>query len=154
LIDSTQAPTLRNMRFAGLRAQIPLNDLPPNRSAKSSFDSPNEVKRFFVNQMIRAKRGGGWFRIPKRERSMYSLAMRLEVKFQSRDLLRALVSVLKHLKEAWDAGYIALTKGLRIAWAFSDAAVSWGNEEARKWRGDMNYARFLALTCGTTSNGL
>ena len=85
---------------------------------------------------------------------MYSLAMRLEVKFQSRDLLRALVSVLKHLKEAWDAGYIALTKGMRIAWAFSDAAVSWGNEGARSWRGDMNYARFLALTCGTTSNGL
>jgi hypothetical protein len=104
--------------------------------------------------MIRAKRGGGWFRIPKRERSMYSLAMRLEVKFQSRDLLRALVSVLKHLKEACDAGYIALAKGLRIAWAFSYAAVSWGNEEARKWRGDVNYARFLALAFGTTSNGL
>jgi len=141
------------MRFAGLRAQIPLNDLPPNRSAKSSFDSPTEVKRFFVNQMIRAKRGGGWFRIPKRERSMYSLAMRLEVKFQSRDLLRALVSVLKHLKEACDAGYIALTKGIRIAWAFSNAAVSWGNEDARKWRGDRNYIRFLALSCATKPNG-
>ncbi len=32
------------------------------------------VKRFFWNQMARAKRAGTWFRLCRRERAMYGLA--------------------------------------------------------------------------------
>lgn len=77
--------------------------------------------------MIRAKRAGTWFRLRKQERGMFELALRLKVKLQSPDLLKALVSVLRALREGFDAGYRALMKAMEIAWAFSDAAVKGGN---------------------------
>jgi hypothetical protein len=76
------------------------------------------------------------------------LALRLDVSLQSRDLLKALVSVLKNLRESCDAGYIAMMKGLRFAWGFSEAAVAWGNESAREWRRDKQYIRFLSIVIG------
>jgi len=103
------------------------------------------VKRFFWNQMTRAKRAGTWFRLCRRERAMYGLALRLDVKFRSYDLLKALVSVLKNLRDSCDGGYVALMRGTRLAWSFSEAAVSWGNERAREWRDDRAYIRFLAV---------
>ena len=75
---------------------------------------------------------------------MYGLAMRLGVKFQSYDLLKALVSVLKNLRDSCDGGYATLMKGTQLAWRFSEAAVSRGNGRAREWRDDRAYIRFLA----------
>jgi hypothetical protein len=95
--------------------------------------------------MTRAKRAGTWFRLCRRERTMYGLALRLDVKFRSHDLLKALVSVLKNLRDSCDGSYAALMEGTRLAWSFSEAAVSWGNERAREWRNDMAYIRFLAM---------
>jgi hypothetical protein len=94
--------------------------------------------------MARAKRAGTWFRLCRRERVMYGLALRLDVKFRSHDLLKALVSVLKNLRDSCDGGYAALMRGRGLAWSFSEAAVSWGNERAREWRNDPAYIRFLA----------
>jgi len=94
--------------------------------------------------MIRAKRAGTWFRLRRQERGMFELALRLKVKLQSPDLLKALVSVLKSLRERFDEGYRVLRKAMDIAWAFSDAAVRAGNQQAREWRRDMEYIRFLA----------
>ena len=94
--------------------------------------------------MLRAKRNRTWFRLPRRERGLFELAMRLEVKLQSFDLLRALVSVLKDLKETSDRGGMAFVKAMGLVWGISEAAASWGNAEARKWRNDLNYIRFLA----------
>jgi hypothetical protein len=95
--------------------------------------------------MIRAKRSGTWFRLLRRERKMFELAMRLDVKLQSHDLLRALVSVLKSLRETCDTAGAAFVRGVHLAWAISESAVRWGNEEAREWRNDLNFVRFLAI---------
>ena len=95
--------------------------------------------------MIRAKRAGTWFRLLRRERKMYELAMRLDVKLQSQDLLRALVSVLKSLRQTCDRAGAAFVRAMRQAWAISDSAVQWGNAEAREWRNDLNFVRFLAI---------
>ncbi|MDA4126861.1 MAG: hypothetical protein OK452_06640 [Thaumarchaeota archaeon] len=80
---------------------------------------------------------------------MYELALRLRVKLQSPDLLKALVSVLKGLREKFDNEYRVLMKAMSTAWAFSEAAVKGGNQQARAWRHDWNYVRFLArqLVC-------
>lgn len=74
------------------------------------------------------------------------MAMRLEVKLQSPELLKALVSVLKCLRETCDRVGAAFIKGMRLAWAISEAAVGWGNAEARDWRNDLNFVRFLAIS--------
>ena len=98
--------------------------------------------------MIKAKRSGTWFRLLRRERKMFELAMRLDVKLQSHELLKALISVLRNLRERFDGSYRALMKAMGIAWAFSEAASRWGNERAREWRNDQGYIRFLAITLG------
>jgi hypothetical protein len=121
-------------------------DLSLARVDRSDNASDLGVKRFFWNQMTRAKRAGTWFRLCRRERAMYGLALRLDVKFQSYDLLKALVSVLKNLRDSCEGGYAAIMKGTRLARSFSEAAVSWGNERAREWRDDRAYIRFLAVT--------
>jgi len=77
---------------------------------------------------------------------MYELAMRLDVKLQSHDLLKALVSVLRSLRDRCDRGFMALVRATKIAWAFSEAAVKAGHREAKEWRHDRDYIRFLAIT--------
>ena len=96
--------------------------------------------------MFRAKRAGTWFGLSRVERGLYSLALRLNVKLQSHDLLKALVSVLKHLRQTCDRAGIAFVRAIKLAWAISDAAVEWGNQEARKWRNDQEYIKFLAVS--------
>ena len=93
--------------------------------------------------MFSAKRNGSWFRLGSVERGVYSLAVRLDVKLESAMLLRALVGVLKKLKEMGDRAYAVVMEGMRLAWAFSDAAASWGNEAAKEWRSDASYVSFL-----------
>ena len=49
------------------------------------------------------------------------------MKWKSPELLRALVGVLKRLKELGDRAYVVIMKGTRLAWKFSEAAARWGN---------------------------
>jgi hypothetical protein len=93
--------------------------------------------------MAKSKRNGSWFRLSHMERGILSLSLRLQVTFESSALARALVSVLKRLADLGDAVYMHLMAGTKMAWAFSDAAVAWGNERARQWRHDRSYALFL-----------
>jgi len=72
--------------------------------------------------------------------------MRLNVKLESPELLKALVSVLRSLREKFDGRYRALMKAMEVAWAFSEAAVKSGNECARAWRHEWTYIRFLAIS--------
>ena len=95
--------------------------------------------------MIRAKRSGIWFRLRRRERGMFELAIRLKVKLQSHDLLRALVAVLKDLRQTCDRAGAAFLRAMRLAWGISETAVGWGNPRAREWRNDLSYIRFLAI---------
>jgi len=85
------------------------------------------------------------------QRGLYGLAMRLDVKLQGRELLKALVSVLKSLWETCDRAGVAFVKAMNLAWAISEAAVKWGNTEARKWRNDVSFVRFLAISIDSGS---
>jgi len=116
-----------------------------SRLAGAAIVSGNGIKRLLLDQMIRAKRAGTWFKLPKLQRGLYSLAMRLDVKLQSHDLLRALVAVLKNLKETIDRGGLAFARAMRRAWAISEATERWGNAKAREWRNNLEYIRFLAI---------
>jgi hypothetical protein len=100
--------------------------------------------------MLKARRAGDWFRLPRRERGMYELAMKLKVKLLSHDLLKALVSVLKSLREISDKGFALFMRATKIAWGFSDLAFKAGNEDARNWRSNLDFIGFLALTLETS----
>jgi len=101
------------------------------------------VRRTLASQMAKSKRNGSWFRLSRMERGILSLSLRLKVTFESVELAKALVSVLKRLADLGDAVYGQLIAGTRLAWSFADAAVSWGNQGARAWRHDRSYALFL-----------
>ena len=90
-----------------------------------------------------SKRRGGWFRLEKRERSMFSLALRLNTSFKGYQLLKAMVGVLKRLMEASDMAFSRLMRGVQMAWAFATKCAQWGNVHAKEWRNDLEYARYL-----------
>ncbi|MDA4127913.1 MAG: hypothetical protein OK422_00375 [Thaumarchaeota archaeon] len=94
-------------------------------------------------QMLQSIRTRSWFRLTQLERSLYRLAIRLKIRLESLELMRALVSVLKKLRQFGRMSYRDFLTGTKLAWTFSDAAVSWGNDKARPWRYDQNYIRFL-----------
>ena len=101
------------------------------------------VKSHLKKVMTIAKRRGAWFALERREKSILYLALKLNVKFASLDLLRALISAVKKLEQHGETLYAWLQRGSRIAWAFSEFAVSCGNAGAKPWRNDLTYALYL-----------
>jgi len=101
------------------------------------------TRSLLKKQMALSIRNHTWFRLNRLDRSLYGLAVRLNVRLQSVDLLRALVSVLKKLQQLGDTLYSEMLVGTRMAWSFSEAACSWGNFLAKAWRSDQSYIRFL-----------
>lgn len=101
------------------------------------------VKNHIKHSMLKAKRGGTWFSLDRREKSILYLCVRLQLKFESLDLLRSLASILKKLEERGESVYACIQRGMRLAWSYSEFAVSCGNEAAKGWRNDLTYATFL-----------
>jgi hypothetical protein len=93
--------------------------------------------------MVLSKRRGVWFQLEKCERSMFSLALRLNATFKGYQLLKAMVGILKKLMAVSDPKYSRLLRGTRLAWEFSARCVQSGNGLAKEWRNDLEYARYL-----------
>ena len=120
---------------------------PASQATTNNTDALNPASNWFHSylkkQMTLSKRRGGWFRLEKRERSMFSLALRLNTSFKGYQLLKAMVGVLKKLMEVSDVAYSRLMRGVQMAWAFAEKCAEWGNVHAKEWRNDLEYARYL-----------
>jgi hypothetical protein len=112
-----------------------------DHSAPSTFSQ--RIKSHLKKAIVTSKRRGAWFSLERREKSILYLSLKLDVKFESLDLLRALASVLKKLEQHGETVYAWLQRGTKLAWAFSEFAVSAGNEDAMMWRNDRSYAFYL-----------
>ena len=111
------------------------------------------IKNHLRKAITASKRRGAWFSLDKMERSILHLATRLELKFSSLDLLRALTSILKKLEQRGETPYARLQKGIKLAWAFSEFAVASGNKSARPWRNDRSYAAYLGRVFSNGTGG-
>jgi hypothetical protein len=111
------------------------------------------VKNHLRKAIIASKRRGAWFSLDRTERSILRLASRLELKFTSLDLLRALTSILKKLEQHGETLYAWLQRGIKLAWAFSEFAVASGNKSARSWRNDRSYAVYLGQVFSNNKGG-
>ncbi len=120
--------------------------------AGADSDKSSLVRRVLVSQMAKAKRHGGWFRLSTLERGILSLALKTNATFESLALNRALVSILCRLKELCAPFREQIMRGSAIALAFSEAATSWGNPNARSWREDRSYHLFLGLLFSGAGN--
>ena len=119
--------------------------------AESAFSQT--VKSHLKKVMTISKRRGAWFGLEKREKSIMYLSLRLNVKFESLALLRALTSVLKKLEQHGETLHAWLQRGSKLAWAFSEFAVNSGNMAARSWRNDLDYSRYLGRMMSSTKGG-
>ena len=111
------------------------------------------VKNHLKSAISKSKRRGTWFSLDRSEKSTVYLAIRLDVKFSSLDLLRALTRIMKKLQQRGETAYTWLQRGSMIAWAFSEFAVSTGNKSARAWRTDHSYALFLGRVFANSFGG-
>ena len=111
------------------------------------------IKSHIKQEMVKAKRRGSWFSLDRKEKSILYLSVRLRLRFESLDLLRSLTSILKKLRESGETVYAWVQRGTRLAWAFSEFAVSCGNSGAREWRNDRSYALFLGRVMASGGGG-
>ena len=121
------------------------------KSDQPSFSQT--VKSHLKTVMTVAKRRGAWFALSRREKSILYLSLKLDVKFASLDLLRALISAVKKLEQNGETLHAWLQRGTKLAWAFSGFAVSCGNEAAKLWRNDLGYALYLGRVLPATRGG-
>ncbi|MDG6929047.1 MAG: hypothetical protein JRN39_08065 [Nitrososphaerota archaeon] len=117
--------------------------IPGGKDIQSSDDASSDLRSYLRKEMTRSRRNGSWFRLSVPERGLFSLAVRLEVKLSSFDLLKAVTSILKKMKMSARTAYSWLVEGSTLAWALSERAVQWGNKSARAWRNDADYALYL-----------
>ena len=111
------------------------------------------IKSHIKQAMVKAKRRGAWFSLDRKEKSILYLSVRLRLKFESLELLRSLASILKKLEACGETVYAWIQRGMKLAWVFSEFAVSCGNEAARGWRNDRSYALFLGRVMSPTGRG-
>ena len=111
------------------------------------------IKSHLRKVITASKRRGAWYSLNRTERSILYLATRLELKFSSLDLLRALTSILKKLEQHGETLYAWLQRGIKLAWAFSEFAVASGNKSARSWRNDGPYAVYLGQVFSNGTRG-
>src|SRR6266849_6898390 len=140
------------MSVTKLRRYLSANKAKTGRNGADHPDEPREaegsettqsIRRTLASRISRSRRNGSWFTLNRVERGILSLSLHLKVTFESSQLAKALVSVLKRLADLGDAVYELLIAGTRIAWSFSEAAVEWGHDGALAWRHDRSYALFL-----------
>jgi hypothetical protein len=117
-----------------------------SRDSLAHLTFAQRIKNHIKRTMQNAKRGGAWFSLDRKEKSILYLSVRLQLKFESLDLLRSLASILKKLEERGDSLHACIQRGTRIAWRFSEFAVTCGNLAAKAWRNDRAYAIFLGAT--------
>jgi hypothetical protein len=112
------------------------------------------IKSHIKQAMVKARRRGAWFSLDRKEKSILYLSVRLQLKFESLALLRSLASILKKLEERGETMYAWIQRGTRLAWAFSEFAVSCGNDAAKEWRNDRSYALFLGKLMSSRKGGV
>jgi|SRR5712692_1909403 len=111
------------------------------------------IKSHLKKAIVTSKRRGAWFSLQRREKSILYLSLKLNVKFESLQLLRALVSVLKKLEQQGETMHAWIQRGTKLAWVFSEFAVSAGNDNAINWRNDRSYALYLGRVLSSSKRG-
>jgi hypothetical protein len=104
--------------------------------------------------IVTSKRRGAWFSLDRREKSILYLSLKLNVKFESLELLRALASIMKKLERYGDTVSAWFQRGTKLAWAFSEFAVGCGNKSAASWRNDRSYVVYLGRVLSNSKGGM
>ena len=101
-----------------------------------------------VKMKLRAIRAGVWFRaLPRIDRALIDLAIKVAKKIRSTTLAFSIISVARKLEYLFENKLTRTIRdiGLSLTSKLSLIAQKWGNEAAKTWASDMNFARYLAV---------
>jgi len=94
-----------------------------------------------------------WFKaLSKVERSIVDLTIRFVGKIRSQTLAEIILTILSKLFRALGEGYLHQAEkiGHEIAERICRVALKWGNLQAKTWKHDRNFVRFLGVNALNT----
>lgn len=115
---------------------------------KGTVPTPNQTISNLMDIRKKALRRGLWFRaLTSMQRGIVNLTIRYVAAVKSSMLGRTLQDILKVLSQAIEQGYLHrfFIAGKDLAEHLSDAACSWGNKDAVKWKFDKAYILCLGM---------
>ena len=100
---------------------------------------PQEMRIMILKTIKKAKRLGVWKRIRRIERGILSLSSSLRITFKSVNLLKAIVTILKEIKQLISFTYKNYILGQKTAYKIARYAAENGYQQAAEWAKDINY---------------
>jgi hypothetical protein len=115
--------------------------------------SSNGASKFIGKEQLlklrrKAIRAGVWFRVlPRIDRVLVDLTIRVARRIRSASLVRSLLSVARKLEGLLESRFAHAVReiGFSLSCRLSLLAQKWGNKSARAWAGDEDFARYLAV---------
>jgi hypothetical protein len=111
--------------------------------ADSGFIEKAQLKKL----KMKAMRAGVWFKaLPRIDRVLVDLTMKIAGTVRSFTLANKILTVIRKLESIMESRFQRAVKevGFPIAYRLGLVAQKWGNESARKWASDGDFARYIA----------
>ena len=101
--------------------------------------SGQKLKNIIKKVVVKAKRTGIWWTLSKVEQGILSLSSKLEIRFKSMSLLRAIVGIIRRIFQLTSFTQKHYLLGLNLAYRMVKYAVSVGYAQAKGWLKDRAY---------------
>lgn len=110
---------------------------------KISEDSVTEfskkIKNFITKTIVKAKRSKLWWKLGNIEKGILTLATKLDIKFKSLTLLKAIVKIVKQISQQTSYMRKHYILGLKTAYKTVEYAISIGYVQAKEWLKEKAY---------------
>lgn len=109
------------------------------------LNTSGRIRADLAKIITKARRSGVWRKLEKIDRSVLLLSSKLEIRFRSMELLRAITRTVKEITKLTSFVYRNYLLGIKSAYRIAKYAVSCGYKEAALWSNDRNFAVFLGI---------
>ena len=114
---------------------------------------PHDVSSSFLRKTqltklkLKAMRAGVWFKaLPRIDRALVDLTIKVAGTVRSSTLAKNILTVIRKLESIMASKFLRAVKeiGFPIAHRLGLIAQKWGNNNAKNWESDKDFARYLA----------
>lgn len=105
-------------------------------------------RRELISLKQRALRKNVWFStLNEVERGIIDLTVKLIERIKSPTLVRVIVKIIFKLNNALKSSFIKTAEeiGYGVALKSTELAYSWGSHEAKNWRSELGFIRYLGI---------
>ena len=112
---------------------------------QQNLNTSQKIRQAIIKVIIKAKRAGTWKRITSIEQGILTLAVNLQIKFQSINLLRAITKIIKQIIQQTYFQYQNYIRGIKTANVMAQYATALGYLQAAEWVRDRNYITWWGI---------